>query len=215
MEEDLYRKEREEVAYFMRRLYRQGLTTTSGGNVSCRLPGGFMAISASRLDKAELGFDGVGVISTEDGRLLTPGLKLSIETGMHQAIYAARPDVNAIVHAHPVTATAFCALPIPINTRLTAEAYALLGTPVMAPYALMGTPELAAKVGSALRPPAVCCLMENHGVLAVGADLLSAFDRLELLETAARQTLMALQAGPPLELTEERLAELDRFVGRA
>ncbi len=210
----MYEKEREEVAYFMRRLYRQGLTTTSGGNVSCLTSDGNMAISASQLDKGELQPEGVGIVSLYDGHSLTPELKLSIETGLHLAIYRARSDVKAIVHAHPITATAFCASTLPINTHLTAEAYALLGDPVWIPYALMGTPELAEKVAQCMAPPALCGLMENHGVITVAPTLLSAFDKLELLEGAARQTILLKQIGFPHELTAERLAELDRFVGR-
>jgi len=210
----MYEKEREEVAYFMRRLYRQRLTTTSGGNVSCLTSDGNMAISASKLDKGELQPDGVGIVSLYDGHSLTPELNLSIETGLHLAVYRARPDVKAIVHAHPVTATAFCASTKPINTSLTAEAYALLGVPVWIPYALMGTPELAELVASHLQPPAVCGLMENHGVITLGDSLLSAFDKLELLEVAAQQTVLVKQIGNLHELTPERLAELDRFVGR-
>ena len=103
-----YTKEREEVASFMRRLYRQFLTTTSGGNISFRAADGNIVITASQSDKGEQSPENVGIV-TPDGTSLTPHLKLSIETGMHLAIYAARPDVMAIVHAHPVTATLFTA----------------------------------------------------------------------------------------------------------
>ncbi|HQL09126.1 MAG TPA: class II aldolase/adducin family protein, partial [Lentisphaeria bacterium] len=83
----IYAEEREQVAYFMRRLYRQGLTTTSGGNISCRVGDGCVAITASKLDKAELAASGVGVVELDGGGNLTPELGLSIETGMHLAIY--------------------------------------------------------------------------------------------------------------------------------
>ena len=210
----IYEKERSQVAYFMRRLYRQCLTTTSGGNISSLLPNGKVAITASKLDKCELQADGVGVVSLEDGTSLTPEIKLSIETGLHLEIYRHRPDVKAIVHAHPVTATAFCAMDKPLDTHLTAEAYALLGEPVWIPYALMGTTPLARNVAECLKAPAVCGLMENHGVLAVGDSLLSAFDRLELLEAAAKQTVILAQMKSTHRLTLEQLQELDRFVKR-
>lgn len=210
----IYEKERSQVAYFMRRLYRQGLTTTSGGNISCLLPNGNVAITASRLDKCELQADGVGVVSLEDGTTLTPELKLSIETSLHLEIYKHRPDVKAIVHAHPVTATAFCAMKTPLDTHLTAEAYALLGEPVWIPYALMGTVALAHNVADCMKAPAVCGLMENHGVLALGDTLLSAFDRLELLEAAAKQTVIVAQMKSVHRLAREQLQELDRFVDR-
>ncbi len=207
----IYEKEREQVASFMRRLYRQFLTTTSGGNISCRLPDGNVAITASQSDKANQQAETVGVV-TPDGKSLTPELKLSIETGLHLAVYRVRPDVGAIVHAHPVTATFFTATDEPIDMHLTAEAYAVAGETVRIPYALMGTPELAALVAEKMRD-CDCGLMDNHGVITVGKNLLSAFDKMELLECAAKQTLMACSLKAH-SLTPAQLLELDHFVGR-
>ena len=207
----IYEKERGEVASFMRRLYRQFLTTTSGGNISCRLPDGNVAITASQSDKANQQAETVGVV-TSDGKSLTPELKLSIETGLHLAVYRVRPDVGAIVHAHPVTATFFTAADEPINMHLTAEAYAVAGETVRIPYALMGTPELAELVAEKMRD-CDCGLMDNHGVITVGKNLLSAFDKMELLECAAKQTLMACTLKAH-SLTSAQMLDLDRFVGR-
>ena len=207
----MYEHEREQVAYFMRRLYRQFLTTTSGGNISCRTSDGNIAITASQSDKCEQQAETVGII-TLDGKSLTPELKLSIETGMHLAIYRERPDVSAIVHAHPVTATFFCTTKQNINMHLTAEAYAVAGDVVRIPYALMGSSELA-ELAAANMKHADCGLMENHGVIALAKTLLSAFDKMELLESAAKQTLMSYTL-PARSLSEEQLRELDRFMGR-
>ena len=207
----IYEQERNEVAYFMRRLYRQFLTTTSGGNISRRLPDGNIAITASQSDKAEQCAEKVGIV-TPEGQSLTPELKLSIETGMHLSLYKMRPDIGAVVHAHPVTATFFTLTERPINMRLTAEAYAVAGDVVRIPYALMGTPELAALVAEYMRD-CDCGLMLNHGVISLGKNLLSAFDKMELLECAAKQTLMACSLKAH-SLTPAQLLELDRFVGR-
>ncbi|MBE6356824.1 MAG: class II aldolase/adducin family protein [Lentisphaerae bacterium] len=206
-----YQNDREQVAAFMRRLYRQFLTTTSGGNISCRAADGNIVITASQADKGEQTWKNVGVV-TPDGGNLTAELKLSIETAMHLAIYAARPDITAIVHAHPVTATFFSAADIPINMHLTAEAYAVAGEVIRIPYALMGSTELADITAEKMKF-SDCGLMENHGVITVGKSLLAAFDKLELLENAAKQTLMA-QTIPARSLTAEQLAELDNFAGR-
>lgn len=203
--------EREQVAYFMRRLYRQFLTTTSGGNISCRTADGNIAITASQTDKCEQSWETVGIL-TPEGESLTPELKLSIESGLHLAIYAARPDVSAIVHAHPVTATFFCTTDVPINMHLTAEAYAVAGEVVRIPYALMGTQELARLVAENMKD-CDCGLMDNHGVITVGKSLLSAFDKMELLENAAKQTLMS-QTIQARSLTSAQLLELDRFTGK-
>jgi L-fuculose-phosphate aldolase len=207
-----YHHEREQIAYFMRRLYRQGLTTTSGGNLSCRTTAGHIAISASKSDKAELQAAQVAILGL-DGTNLTPELTPTIEAEMHLRIYRRRPDVQAIVHAHPVTATTFCAATTPINTHLIAESYALLADPVFIPYACMGSDELAERVAASLGD-SVCALLRNHGVLTIGDTLLAAFDRLELLEMAARQTLIAGHLDGIRPLNAGQCAELDELMGR-
>lgn len=179
-------EEREQVAYFMRRLYRQGLTTCSGGNLSLRIAGERALVTPSALDKAEMRADQIGLFAM-GGENQTPHLKGSIETEMHLAILRARPDVNAVVHAHPVTATSFAAMSMDINCSLTAEAYAILGRVKRSSYALMGTDGLAAIVAEALKDCDVS-LMQNHGVIAIGPTMLKAFDRLEVLEAAAKMT---------------------------
>ena len=206
-----YAREREEVASFMCRLYNRFLTTASGGNISLRAPDGNVLITASGRDKAELTKEDVGIV-TPQGENLTKELKLSIETSLHLAVYAARRDVRAIVHAHPAAATFFSASEERLDTTLTAEAYAVAGKVVKIPYALMGSPELAKFVAEKMRS-FDCGLMENHGVITLGKDLLSAFDRMELLEIAAKQTLMG-RLIPCRPLSEKRLDELDRFAGR-
>ena len=204
--------DRRELAAFMRRLYRQRLTTTSGGNLSVRVDADSILLTASKHDKARLTAGQVCVLRL-DGTNLTPGLTPSIEAGMHLAIYCRHPHVRAIVHAHPATATAFCAAREPINCRLIAEAYAVVGTPVWADYACMGSEGLAEAVAeTAGRGP--CVLMANHGILTTGATLLEAFDRLEVLEIAAQTTLIVRQLGGGRSLDDDRLAELDRLMGR-
>ncbi|NLF16318.1 MAG: class II aldolase/adducin family protein [Lentisphaerae bacterium] len=208
-----FQNERDQVAYFMRRLYRQGLTTTSGGNLSCRAGEAHVVLTPSAIDKGEMQAEQVGIL-TLAGVNETPELRPSIEAAMHLAIYRSHPEVRAIVHAHPVTASFFCACAEGIDTHLTAEAYALLGDPVMAEYARMGTADLAAAVSAGVAR-GVCVLLRNHGVLTVGDTLLQAFDRLEVLEVAARQTLMARPACMVRRLDPAQRRELDRFMGRA
>lgn len=207
-----FRDEREQVAYFMRRLYRQGLTTTSGGNLSCRAGQAHIVLTPSAVDKGEMQAEQVGILSLE-GTNETPELRPSIESAMHLAIYRRHPQVKAIVHAHPLTASFFCACADPIDTHLTAEAYVILGEPVMTEYHRMGTPELAAVVADGVGR-GVCVLLRNHGVLTVGETLLQAFDRLEVLEVAARQTLLARPTCAVQELTPRQRRELDEYIGR-
>ncbi|MDY4611792.1 MAG: class II aldolase/adducin family protein [Sphaerochaetaceae bacterium] len=188
-----FEQQRGEVAECMARLYRTGLTTTSGGNISLRLNDELFCITPSALDKSCLTADTVAIV-TMDGKNLTPHLKLSIEGEMHRLTLINRPDVDAVVHAHPCYATAFTTIRKPdgslaLNTRLIGESWFVLGEPVLVPYYRMGSEELAQAVSDAAGKCDVL-LMENHGVLAVGSTLLKAFDRIEVLENAARMSVI-------------------------
>ena len=125
---DKYKSERKEVAHFMRRLYKHGLTTTSGGNISLRLSDDLILITPTATDKGRMKWKEVGIVNIF-GENFTPQLKPSIETAMHLAIYKRKNDVSAIVHAHPVFASLFTAIKAKINTNLTSEAKAILGDP--------------------------------------------------------------------------------------
>jgi L-fuculose-phosphate aldolase len=198
------------IARFMRRLYNRGLTTASGGNISVRVKDG-MFITPSALDKGELKSRHIGAISFE-GRNLTPELKPSMEFGMHLAVYMKRPDITSIVHAHPPIATSFTAMDKEINCCLIAEARAILGKPVRAPYALMGSPELADTVAAAAETGSNVILLENHGIVCLGKDLLTAFDRIEVLEAAAKMTFISGLAGGAKPLTDEQMATIDMLM---
>jgi len=203
-----YKEERREVARFMKRLYNHGLTTTSGGNISLRISDDIILITPSATDKGRMKWDEVGIMNSK-GESLTPHLKLSIESGMHLAIYKSK-NVNAIVHAHPVFATSFTAMKRKINTSLTAEACAILGEPVFVPYELMGTKDLATVVSEQI-DKADILLLENHGILSVGKDLLQAFDKIEVLENAARMTVIVEMMGKKSPLTPGRIEEIKRL----
>ncbi len=183
----MFKKERKEVAYFMRRLYKMGLTTTSGGNISI-LCNNHILITPSTLDKGRLRAKDIAILAI-DGNNLTPEIKPTSEKDMHIEIYRKNKTVDAIVHAHPVTASAYACTGNEINTELMSEHYAILGTPVRANYATMGTKELAENVSEACTLSKVI-LMDNHGVLATGKSILQAFDRIEVLENAAKTSLI-------------------------
>ena len=206
-------EQKQAVADCMNRLYRQGLTTTSGGNISLRLSEELILLTPSATDKGNMTAEQIAEIGM-DGTNHTPQLKPSIETSMHLEIYKRHPHVQAIVHAHPPMASTFVAARKPINTRLIAEAYAIVGEPEYAPYELMGTSELADAVAGSFKKHTTCVLMENHGVLCVGNSLLQAFDRIEVLENIAKIDLNIAQLGGGVELNPAQLQEIDTMMGR-
>jgi L-fuculose-phosphate aldolase len=204
-----YKEERKEVARFMRRLYKYGLTTTSGGNISLRISDDIIVITPSATDKGRMRWREVGIMHIS-GENLTPDLKPSIESDMHLSIYKRKNDIKAIVHAHPVCASAFTARKAKINTCLTAEACAILGNPVLVPYALMGTGELASVAAENIMISDIL-LLENHGILTTGSNLLQAFDKIEVLENAAKMTLILEMTGKISPLTRERVNQIDKY----
>jgi len=204
-----YKSERRAVASFMKRLYRQGLTTTSGGNISMRFSDDLIAITPSATDKGRMKWREVGLMNIF-GENLIPELKPSIESEMHLAIYRKNLEVKAIIHAHPLFATSFTAMKYKIDTNLTAEACAILGTPKQIPYALMGTRELAELVSEHAIQSDVL-LLENHGILTTGANLLQAFDKIEVLENAARMTLITGLVSKKSPLSKSRISEIERL----
>lgn len=199
-------KERESVAAFMRRLYERQLTSSCGGNVSLRY-GNVMLITASSTDKAVIDSSLVGAVDIESARNLTPQLRLSIETEMHRAVYLQRPDVMAVVHSHPLYASLFASAEEEIDTRILAESYLVLGRIVRAGYALMGTEELARNVAEAVKDADVV-LMQNHGALTAGTSLLSAFEKMEVLERTAKMNILS---GVKPHVTALRTPQLEQI----
>jgi L-fuculose-phosphate aldolase len=204
-----FKEERKQVARFMRRLYKNNLTTTSGGNISLRLSNDTVLLTASSTDKGTMKWQDVLVMNIF-GENMTPDLKPSIESEMHLSIYKKKSDVKAVIHAHPVFASAFTAMKLKISTDLIAEAYTILGNPLFVPYALMGTAELA-KLVSEYSLQSDILLLENHGVLTTGGNLLNAFDKIEVLENAAKMTLIVNMTGKKSPLTRSRILEIEKL----
>lgn len=210
-----YETERREVAYFMRRLYAMGLTTTSGGNISMKVAQTEFLVTPSATDKARTRGHQLVLVS-DDGSVMEGTLKPSIETMAHLLVYKVRPEVQAVVHAHPTALSAFAATGAIINTRLLSESYAILGTPAYVDYHTMGTSDLAAAISQAAIS-ADCILMRNHGALAAGRTILEAFDRLEVFEAAAKVSMLAsigALAGLGAEISHDKLRAIDQIMGR-
>jgi L-fuculose-phosphate aldolase len=209
-----YMKEREEVAETMVRLFNRGLTTVSGGNISLRINDDLFCITPSSLDKGKLTADQIAIVGF-DGTNYTPEFRLSIESEIHRLLLINRPDINAIVHSHPIYASTFScvnAIESAINVKLTAESYYFSPELVNVQYGLMGSKDLALKVSEAGKTHDLM-LMQNHGAIALSTTLLKAFDKMDLLERAAQMTIIAQQLNANgikvQSLTDEQCKEID------
>ncbi len=202
MTDSLYGAERElraELARFGRWLYRLGFTPGTSGNLSVRLSEERVLATPTGCSKyllkpAEM------VIVDLDGQQLAGAKKVTSEIGMHLAIYHRRPEIQAVIHAHPPIATGFASAGLALTEPLCSEAIMALGTVPLAPYATTGTEELAASLAPFI-PDHDAILMANHGVVAYGESLLDAFMRIETVEHFGHVCLVARQLGSarPLE----------------
>ena len=172
-----------------RRLYNRNLTVSAGGNMSMRV-GDYVLITPSGRNKGLLVEDDL-VKMTLDGKVLSGG-KPSIEHRFHLALYNKNPDVNAIVHCHPLYCTTLAVMGKKINCNLTPEGVLLLGDVPMVPYFTPGSDELVDAVASYSQYDAM--LMAKHGALTQGRDIEEAYNRMEELEFQAHMQLLAKRA---------------------
>lgn len=172
-----------------RRLYDRNLTVSAGGNMSMRVDD-YVLITPSGRNKGLLREDELVKMSL-DGKVLAGG-KPSIEHRFHLALYNKRPEVNAIVHCHPLYCTTLAVIGKKINTNLTPEGVLLLGDVPMIPYYTPGSDELVKAVEEHSQYDAM--LMAKHGALTQGKDIEGAYNRMEELEFQAHMQLLAKRA---------------------
>jgi len=196
---------RDEIMQTMDRIYRYRMTTTSGGNLSIRDEAGNIWISPARVDKGNLTRNDivcVRVDGTVDG--LHPP---SSEFPFHKAIYEARPDIRAIVHAHPVALVAFSICRQTPNTQLFHQAHSVCGKVGFAPYACPGSEALGESIAHTFAESCDSVILENHGVVVGGDCLASAFERFEAFEFVGKTLVKANQLGEVRFLTNQQLEQ--------
>jgi len=196
---------RDELLRTMERIYRHRMTTTSGGNLSIRDTNGDVWITPGRVDKGNLKREDM-VCVRADGRIDGPH-KPSSEYPFHKAIYDARPDLKAIVHAHPVALVAFSVCRQVPDTRLFHQAWRVCGAGGFAPYALPGSAALGKNIAVAFRQGHDCVVLENHGVVVGGDDLTHAFARFETFEFTARTIIEAQALGDVRYLSDAQVQQ--------
>jgi L-fuculose-phosphate aldolase len=185
---------RDDIVQTMERIYSYRMTTTSGGNLSVRDETGAVWISPARVDKGRLRREDIVCIQADGSTL---GMhRPSSEHPFHQAIYKARPDLQAIVHAHPVALVAFSICRQVPDTALFPQAGHVCGRVGYAPYALPGSAQLGRNIADVFAQGYDCVLLENHGVVIGGATLAHAFQRFETLEFTAKTIIKASLLGP-------------------
>lgn len=196
----------EQINIIIGRIYRSGMTTTSGGNISIRDENGDIWITPSAIDKGSLTPKDI-VCVKKDGTI--NGLhKPSSEYPFHKAIYESRPEITAVIHAHPPGLVAFSISRQIPNTNIVPQARYTCGEIGYAPYGCPGSADLGAKIAKEfLNTKYKAVIMENHGVVLGGTDMMDAYQRFETLEFCCRTIINAGIIGKVNSLTDSQIGD--------
>jgi L-fuculose-phosphate aldolase len=205
------RKHREEIVRYGRTLHERGLVAAMDGNLSVRLKGDQILVTPTCVSKGNMRAADMVVVDME-GQRVSGRRNVTSEIGMHLLIYRMRPDIQAIVHAHPPTATGFAAAGIALTQPLVCEVVMGLGCIPLARYGTPGTSELARTLEPFV-PHYDAILMSNHGVVAYGETLERAYMKMETVEHFAQIALVTHLLGRQQPLQEVEVQKL--LVARA
>ena len=194
-----------------KRMLEKKLTVETWGNLSLRDPcTGLVYLTPSAMAYHTIEPEDVAVVDPE-GKLISGRRKPTIEKDLHLELYRTRPEVNAIIHTHPVGSQVFAVLRRDIPPIIDEAAQVLGGTVRVAEYALPGTRELARNVSAAMTGRVRACLMANHGAVCVGESMEQAFKVCAVLEMTAEIYQKALLLGQPHVLSDALVDEMWDF----
>jgi len=195
----------EQLALIIGRIYRGGLTTTSGGNLSIMDDNGDMWITPAGIDKGSLTPDDIMCVKA-DGTIVGKH-RPSSEYPFYKALYKMRPQMKSVIHAHPPGLVTFSIVHQIPHTRILPQARAVCGPIGFAAYDVPGSEALGERIAEEFRknPDYKAVIMENHGVVLCGEDIADAYKRFETLELCARTIINAKILGEPTLLTDEQL----------
>ena len=200
------RASRRDLARFGKMLHAQGFVAATDGNLSVRLDDERILITPTCVSKGMMRPQDMVIVGL-DGRKLNGSSNPSSEIAMHLTIYRMRPDVGAVVHAHPCTATGFASAGMALDEPLCSEVVITLGSVPLAPYATTGSMELSDSLRPFI-PYHDAILMANHGVVTYGDDLCRAYMRMEAVEHYARIVLTTRLLGSAQSLDSHELEKL-------
>lgn len=202
---------RADIVEVGRRMYARGYTASNDGNISTRLGPDRLLMTPKNVCKGFMTLDML-CITDLNGRKLEGDRDPSSEMLMHLEVYRQRPDVQAVVHAHPPTATGFAVAGIPLDRAVLAEVLTTLGSIPIAEYATPSTLELPEAVRKYIKAHDGM-LLANHGALTVGPDVYGAYYKMETIEHFAKISLIARLLGRENLLAREEVERLQQLRG--
>ncbi|NRD23025.1 class II aldolase/adducin family protein [Winogradskyella litoriviva] len=201
---------RNQITEIISRIYKRGMTTTSGGNISIIDDNGDIWVTPSAIDKGSLMASDI-ICVKKDGTIIGKH-KPSSEFPFHKAIYEARPDIKSVIHAHPPALVSFSIVRQIPNTNIISQAKHVCGPIGYAEYKLPGSEELGEVIAEEFKKGFKAIVMENHGTVLGGSDLIDAFERFEALEFCARTILYGSQIGKPKYLSDAQIEAFEAQV---
>jgi L-fuculose-phosphate aldolase len=201
---------RELICEVGRRIWTREYVAANDGNISVLLNDHEVLATPASVSKGFLKPHEL-VVTDRKGQKLrggSPQSRPSSEIKMHLDFYGARPDVRAVVHAHPPTATGFAVAGIPLDRALLPEAVIYLGAVPLVKYGVPGTDELMQDILENYVQDYDAFLLANHGVTAISPTLLDAYHKMEMVEHFAKISLVARQLGRENVFSPERAQEL-------
>lgn len=203
-----YMEIREQICDICHKMWQQGWVAANDGNVSVKLPDGNFLATPTGISKSFITPEKLVVIN-DKGEVISglPGYKPSSEIKMHLRCYRERPDVGAVVHAHPATATGFAVAGKSMDEYSMIETVIAIGSIPLTPYGTPSTDEVPDAITPYLQDHDVM-LLQNHGALTVGCDLITAYYRMETLELYAKISLVAHLLGGAREIEKPQIDKL-------
>lgn len=200
-------KIKEQICEVGRDMWTLGMVSANDGNISVKLDDGTFLTTPTGVSKGKMTTEMIIKIDGGLNILSSGNYRPSSEFKMHLRCYKERPDIGAVVHAHPPYATAFAAAGVPLDQYSLSEAVMLLGSVPVAPYGTPGTDEVPESIAPFL-PYHDAILLANHGAVTVGVDLMQAYYRMESLEHISKTIIAAQALGGTKELPRNKIDEL-------
>jgi L-fuculose-phosphate aldolase len=194
-----------------RRMNARGYVASNDGNISVRLDDKRLLTTPKSVPKGFMTPDMMVIVSYE-GEKLAGDREPSSELPMHLEVYRNRPDVNAVVHAHPPIATGFAVAGIPLTKAVLAEVITTLGSIPIAEYGTPSTAELPAAVRKYIKAHDGM-LLANHGAVTCGKDVLSAYYKMETIEHFAKISFIARMLGNENLISKQEVERLQGLRG--
>lgn len=201
---------RDQIILIIDKIYKSGMTTTSGGNISVIDDNGDVWVTPSAIDKGTL--RPTDIICVKSDGAIEGRHKPSSEYPFHIAIYKCRSEIKAVIHAHPPALVSFSIVRQIPDTNVLPQAKQICGPIGYAEYAIPGSDELGEVIAEEFKKGVNAVIMENHGTVVGGSDLGDVYQRFETMEFCARTLINGSIIGQPNYLTDDQIAEFENQV---